>query len=254
VKSRLYTGTLRHRRTSPKAYQFTYGVFYCGLDLDEIDEVNRKVRFFSHNGRNALSFRDSDHMAAPGRSLRESVHAHLAQRGIDLERDGGSASLLTNTRIFGYVFNPVSFYFVRDAGGALRSILAEVHNTSGEMHVYDLERLPNEDADTYVARVDKRFYVSPFIDMDAWYEFRCKQDSRGRWDIRIDEYQGDELFFQAQLRVAPRPLTNANVLKMLARYPLMTLRTIVLIHWHGLKLWLRGVRYQPNPKGKAAPR
>jgi DUF1365 family protein len=27
---------------------------------------------------------------------------------------------------------------------------------------------------------------------------------------------------------------------MLLRYPLVTQKTIVLIHWHALRLWLRG--------------
>ncbi len=253
LKSRLYAGVLRHRRTAPKPYQFTYGVFYVDLDLDEIEEVDRRIRLFSYNRRNIMSFLDRDHMAQPGERLRDSVRAHLARRGID-PGPGGSVSLLTNTRILGYVFNPVSFYFVRDADGVMQSMIAEVHNTSGEMHAYDLDRHPVAADDVHVSKVDKAFYVSPFIDMDARYEFRCASNAAGDWDIRIDEFEGDRLFFQAQLLVRPMPLTNANVARLLARYPLMTLKTIALIHWQGLKLWLRGVEYRRNPSRKASKR
>ena len=90
--------------------------------------------------------------------------------------------------------------------------------------------------------------MSPFIEMEARYAFACREDEDGALELRIDEYKGEELFFQARLRLAPRPLTNANVARMLARYPLVTLKTIALIHWHGLKLWLRGVKFHPSSR------
>ena len=123
-------------------------------------------------------------------------------------------------------------------------VMAEVHNTHGEEHVYDLERMG--DGAVYTSRAEKALYVSPFIDMDARYVFECREEAGGAYDLRIDEYKGEELFFQAQLLVSPRPLTNANVARMLARYPFMTLKTIGLIHWQGLKLWLRGVKFRPH--------
>jgi DUF1365 family protein len=243
VRSRLYAGELRHRRTDRRAYAFTYGVFYCCIDLDELDDIDRQIRLFSYNRRNALSLLDRDHIGAPGEGIRDSVYAHLERAGVDLT--DASVALLTNARIVGYVFNPVSFYLVRGGDGSLRHVVAEVHNTHGERHVYDLPRRCAK-GNTYRSSVDKAFYVSPFIDMDARYEFAFDVID-GRFDIRINEFRGDELFFQAQLRVAPSPFTNANVARMLVRYPLMTLKTIGLIHWQGLKLWLRGEPYRRNP-------
>ena len=251
MNSKLYVGELRHRRTKPKPYQFTYGVYYVDLDLDEIDEVARRIWPFSHNRFNVMSFLDRDHMGAPARGLRAAMRTRLAERGID--PDGVRVSLLTNTRILGYVFNPVSFYFVRRRSDhGLHLLLAEVHNTHGEEHVYDLDR--TGESAVYTSRADKVLYVSPFIDMDARYVFECHERPGGAYDLRIDEYQGEELFFQAQLTVSPRPLTNRNVAWMLARYPFMTVKTIGLIHWQGLKLWLRGVKYQPRPRRKEAKR
>lgn len=248
MRSRLYAGRLRHRRNDRRAYRFTYGVFYCCIDLDEIDALDRRIRLFSYNRRNALALLDRDHMGAPGEGIRSAAYARLADAGIDT--GGASVALLTNARIFGYVFNPVSFYIVRGRDGSLRHVVAEVHNTHGERHVYDLPRRQPVDG-VYRSAVDKAFYVSPFIDMDARYEFAFDFDGE-HIDISIDEYRGDELFFQAQLHVAPMAFTNANVLKMLARYPLMTLKTIALIHWQGLKLWLRGEPYRRNPSKAGA--
>jgi DUF1365 family protein len=256
MRSTLARGIVRHRRTTPKAYTFEYGVYYVHLDLDEIEDVDRRIRLLSHNGRNVLSFRDSDHMAAPGCSLRDTLRAHIAGLGIDPER--AQVSLLTNTRIFGYVFNPVSFYFVRDrTTDALLHVIAEVHNTHGEEHVYDLSHEGDDGGGVYRSSAGKRMYVSPFIEMAADYAFECRELADGAYDLRIDEFRLDargdatpagapQPFFEAQLLVKPLPLTNANVAKMLLRYPAMTLRTIALIHWQGLKLWLRGVKYLPH--------
>lgn len=250
MRSRLYSGLVRHRRTSPTSYQFSYGVYYCEFDLDELPEAARRISLLGYNRFNVMSFFDRDHTGGTGEDVRTAVRAHLAERGVEVE--GAHVSLLTNTRILGYVFNPVSFYFVHSAVGDLRHVMAEVHNTHGEQHIYDLERLPGEDG-VYCSRVDKEFHVSPFIDMEARYEFRVREDPSGRLDIRIDEFQGSKMFFQAQLDVEPRLLTNANVARMLIRYPFITLKTIGLIHWHGLKLWLGGERYRSHP-GKALKR
>ena len=250
MRSRLFSGHVRHRRTSPKPYQFSYGVYYCDFDLDEIREAARRIRLLSYNRFNVMAFFDRDHVREPGVTVNDALGVHLTERGIDTS--GVRVSLLTNTRILGYVFNPVSFYFVRSPAGELRRVVAEVHNTHGDQYMYDLVRVPAEEG-LYVSRVEKAFYVSPFIDMDARYEFRFREDSHGRLDIRIDEFHGSEMFFRAQLNLQPRPLTNANVARMLIRYPFITFKTIGLIHWQGFKLWLRGVRYRPYG-GKAAKR
>ena len=264
MNSRIYFGELQHRRSTPKRYQFTYGVYYLSLDLDEIPAIARRIVPFSYGQFNVLSFFDRDHMSATdsrraltatgvpdvapvtehgvANDVRAVMHAHLAARGIDPA--SVRITLLTNPRVLGYVFNPVSFYFVRErADGSLRTVIAEVHNTHGECHVYDLDRLPG--IDPYTARAEKAFYVSPFIGMKARYKFEFSEGIDGAYEIRLDEYDGDELFFQSRLRLSRAALTNANVARMLMRYPLVTLKTIALIHWQGLKLWLRGVSYQP---------
>jgi DUF1365 family protein len=230
-------------------------VYYLLLDLAELANVDQEIRWFSHNRPNLLSFRDSDHMARSGEMLDVAIARRLHAKGI--ERSSVRVELLTNARVMGYVFNPVSFYFVRDVStDALQLVIAEVHNTHGEEEVYELERI-GEDT-VYRSSVEKRLYVSPFIDMAAVYQFECRELGDRRMDLRIDEYDlagsaATSLFFQAQVQVRPLPLTNANVARMLFRYPFMTLQTIGLIHWQGFKLWLRGLRYRKHvSKGRTA--
>jgi DUF1365 family protein len=245
VRSNLYTGQIRHRRTGGRAYQFQYGVFYLYIDLDEISEVDRRLRILSYNRFNVLSLLDRDHTGKAGAGVRDAVYQRLTAHGIDLE--GCSVALLTNARILNYVFNPVSFYFVRDKDRALRHVLAEVHNTHGQRHVYDLDRIAADD-NVYRAEATKAFYVSPFIDMEGRYEFSCTERG-GALDLRLDEFSPDgDLFFEAQIVARPRPLTDANLARALLQFPFVTAKTTALIHWHGLKLWLRGERFRPNPR------
>ena len=246
MNSRLYTGTVQHRRTAPVPYRFRYGVFYCSFDLDEIAGLDRQIMLFSHNRFNAMSLLDRDHFSEEASDIRETARRRLVEGGIDL-RDA-TVSLLAYPRIFGYVFNPVSFFICRGPEGELRSVIAEVHNTHGERHCYDLQRVDGGVDGVYFAHAEKAFYVSPFIDMEARYEFSLRDDGH-TLRARIDEYRGEEMFFQADVVLRPMPFTNANVIRVLTDYPFMTLRTIGLIYWNGLKLRLRHVPFQRHARG-----
>ena len=46
-------------------------------------------------------------------------------------------------------------------------------------------------------------------------------------------------------------LTNGSVLRFLARYPLMPLQVLALIHWQALKLFVRGVPFHHKPPFEA---
>jgi DUF1365 family protein len=222
-------------RTEPR-YYFSYGAFYLDLNLAELADIDECLWLFSHNGLNLLSLRDNDYL------------------GLDAEQAAGqdrsSTSLVTQPRVLNYAFNPVSFFLSRDATDIVSGVVAEVHNTWDERHLYRLDR--NADTRAYRSGASKSFYVSPFMDMDGRYEFRLKEEPN-RLRLRIDEYRdSDRPFFRAGMDLAPLPLTSSNLMRMLARYPLVTLKTIGAIHWHGLKLWLRHESFRPNP-GRARP-
>jgi DUF1365 family protein len=250
MRSHLLVGSVRHRRPRPTSYGFTHGVYYLALDVDEIEEVEARIRPFGYNRRNVFALRDDDHFAGPDASIALAVHARLERLG--LPADELRTTLVTNPRVLGYVFNPVSFYLSHDAAGTLRHVIAEVHNTHGEQEVYDLA--PDEPgARTFRAEADKRMYVSPFIAMDARYRFRCV-DSGDRLSLGISEFEGEQRVLHAALALRREPLTHANLARAFARYPLITLQTIGLIHWHGLRLWLRRVPFRRHVPREAARR
>ena len=139
------------------------------------------------------------------------------------------------------MFDPASFFLCRDEDGVLRVVVVEVHNTHGERHLYTL-RPRDSGSDTFVATMDKAFYVSPFIEMRGGYEVRVR-DEPSRLRISINQHQPEGLELHASLDLARRELTDRNLLRLVLRHPLLPQRTTALIHWHALRLWLRGARF-----------
>jgi len=267
VRSVLYRGTVWHTRTrltdaSKPGYRFAYSVWYVGLDLAERDEVDAKLRLFSRNRFNVTSFWDKDYVCL-GREVSPSPNP-LPPGEEGLMMPGERRQLVTMPRFLNFVFNPFSVLISRNASGAISTATAEVHNTWGEKHLYQLNRdqrsKPSSPGgrglgegetspgSTYTSSVDKGFYVSPFISPEGRYQVELQEDGEtGRLRIRIDESDEDGTFFQAGIDVAPLPLTDANLLRLLVRFPFVNLKTVAMIHWQGLKLWLRGEPFRRNP-------
>jgi DUF1365 family protein len=243
--SALYAGTVMHRRVRPRAHRLRYRVFWMLLDLDEIAALPHSLRLFSHNRFNAVSFFDKDHGDGSGRPLRAQVECHLRAAGI--EPDGGPIRLLCMPRVFGYGFNPLSVYFCYQRDGSLAAILYEVHNTFGERHSY---LIPVEHAAGAVIdqRCQKLFYVSPFMDMAMSYAFRVAVPDQ-RISVAIQAADRDGLLLVAALSGERRTLNDVALLRVLAAFPLLTLKVVAAIHWHALRLLLKGfrLRRRPNP-------
>jgi uncharacterized protein len=242
VRSHLVEGKVRHRRTRPFVYALEHDVFYLALDLAELDEVGRSFRLLGRNRWRPLAFRDADHWLPAAEDLRASVLEHLRSEGFE-DPERWQITLVAYPRVFGHVFNPASFFLCRDASGALRVVIVEVHNTHHERKLYSLR--PAETRAAHVASMDKDHYVSPFISMDARYTVRV-QDRERDLRIVIDETEAGEPVLQASVALTRRPLTDRTMLRALVRFPFVTLRTIALIHWHALRLWRRGAKFHSH--------
>ncbi len=237
MKSALYVGTVMHARRSPHDHVFRYPVYMAFLDLDELPLLDRRLRLFGWNRRALTSFHDGDHI---------DVRDVLAARGIELG-DGGSIQVLTNLRVLGYVFNPVSFWWCRRGDGSLACIVAEVNNTFGERHSYVL--LPaagTEAGGRVVFETDKRLHVSPFMPMDQSYTWWFSEPG-DRLSVRMDVHEAGSRDFHATLTARRLPLTAASLRSVLVRYPLMPARVLGRIHWQALRLWLKRTRFYRKP-------
>lgn len=268
MNSRIYECHVMHARFAPKPHRFAYRIFMLAVDLDELPALHRRLRLFSVNRPNLYAFREPDYLPtseplhnptppvksnpigyslapSPAASLKARVLAFLAARGVDLGPDG-RVELVTLPRVFGYLFNPVSFYYGYDSSGACVVSIAEVTNTFHEMKPYFLgpETLRPAasagGAGTFQLRTPKHFYVSPFSDVDVAFDFHLRPPSE-KLSIRIDDYVGAERTLTSTLAGPAVPLTDARLAWFTLKYPLITLRIIGLIHWHALLLYFKKI-------------
>lgn len=238
LRSCLYDGKVMHLRLRPVRHRFVYEVFSLLIDLDEQVEVDRSLRLLSVERRNLLSFRAADHGPRDGSPLRPWVEAQLAAHG--LEDAAGRVALLCFPRLLGYVFNPLSVYFCHAASGELRAIIYEVKNTFGDQHCYVFGVRP--DGGPLGHACAKELYVSPFIAMDARYEFKLREPGQ-RLSLTIFERDADGPLLNATHVAQRRALNDRELVRALRRNLFMTWKVIVGIHFEALRLWLKGVPY-----------
>jgi len=245
MNSALYRARVMHNRLEPKKHRFHYDVFMFWLDLDELQEVARKIKLIGFNRFNIFSWRDSDHVQLPKedpdrtRSTRQQLEIYLEENGV--RETPARIMLLTNLRTWGHQFNPVSFYFCYDKNDQPFCCVAEVRNTYHEMKLYLLDG-SKFDGKQFHLRVPKYFYVSPFIDHDAEFDFQLAVPGE-KLNLRIDDYKHEKRFFISTLSGSRKELTNGRVLLYALRFPLITVQVIGLIHWNALKLWLKKIPF-----------
>jgi DUF1365 family protein len=241
----LYPSRVMHRRLAAPLYRFVYRLFHVLLDVDRIDELSRRLRLFSHNRFNLVSFHDRDHGdGAPG-GLRAWAERLLAADGIRL--DGGRIRLLCLPRLLGFAFNPIAIWYCEHRDGTLRAVIAEVRNTFGEKHSYLLASAGRPMAYEGPHEKEKCFHVSPFMDLVGRYSFRFSEPGE-TVRVLIHETREGAPLLDATLAGERRALTDGALLREAMLMPWMTLKVVAGIHWEALKLWLRGARFHRKPE------
>ena len=237
MTSSIYNGTVIHKRFKPKVHFFKYKVFSLLIDLSELNVLEKKINFFSHNSFNLISFFDKDHGERDGSSLIDWVKKNLKENNIFFEDI--KIKLLCYPRILGYVFNPLSVFYVYDKKDDLISILYEVKNTFGEQHTYIFKAENNTLLQHNCA---KKFHVSPFIEMNCNYFFRILRPSE-KISVVIDQYQLNEKILFASQEGKRVDFNSKELLKSYLKHPLMTFKIISAIHFEAFKLWIKGIRF-----------
>lgn len=239
----LYSGEVMHRRYSPASHAFRHGLFFLRLRIDGGRPALPGL--CSRNRWNLTGFHDADYGPRDGSPLEPWMRGVLARHG--LHAADGAIWLQTFPRIFGYAFNPVSFWLCHDRDGLLRAVLAEVNNTFGEHHNYLVahgDGRPIRGGDWLTAR--KVFHVSPFFPVSGEYRFRFEDDG-GACRFRIDYDDGAGNRLVTQIRGIARPLTSAALAGELFRRPWLGFGVILRIHYHALRLWLKRVPFFSKP-------
>jgi DUF1365 family protein len=239
MNSCLYECTVMHRRLAPKKHEFVYRIFLFLFDLAELTDIERRVPFFSVNSPNLYSLCNEDYFQFHSRGIRQNLETFLATQNLPIHP--ARVQLLTLPRLLGYTFNPVSVFFCFDENDRPMASVIQVGNTFGELKPY---LVPCDPAGSgFHVRVPKNYYVSPFSALDLEFDFRFASPGP-HLHLAIDDYSGHERVLISTVTGAREELTASNLARFSLRYPLVTLKIILLIHWEALRLWLKNIPFR----------
>lgn len=245
-RSRIYRGTLRHRRFTPKSHTFSYQVWMAWLDLDELPDLFDKVPGFSARRPALARFRREDYLGPVDRPLKTTVREELIRQLGSAPK--GRICVLTQLRTLGSLFNPISVYYAFDQQGQLAAVLSEVTNMPWRERTR-YACFVDSSRHSHQAYFDKDLHVSPFNPMDMTYRWKFNAPSDVLF-LHMENWRDQQCHFDATLMLKAEPATRRVLLKTLARQPLMSLKTVAGIHFEALRVWLKGVPVHNHPKRK----
>ena len=237
MNSCIYNGEVSHTRFKPVRHFLRYKTFSLFIDLDEINLLDKSISIFSHNKFNVFSFHDNDHGNRDGGCLKDWVLMNIKK--FNIESKITKIKILCYPRIFGYVFNPLSIFYCYE-DDKLKAIFYEVKNTFNEQHTY-IFKIKNDQE--IIQKCKKKFYVSPFMDMETYYNFKLlNPDEKLFVFIKQTDVKGTVL--TASQTGDKKELNFKQLAINFFKYPLMTLKIIGSIHFEALLLWKKGAIYR----------
>ena len=237
MNSCIYNGYVSHTRFKPVKHYLRYNTFSLFIDLDEIENLSKNNFIFSFNKFNIFSFFNKDHGDRDGLCLKNWVLNKLKK--FDINKDINNIKLLCYPRVFGYVFNPLSIFYCYENKN-LRAVMYEVKNTFNEQHTYIFKVKSNNEISQ---KCKKKFYVSPFMDMETQYEFKLLNPDENL-SVLIKQSDKNGIVLTAVQKGVKKEFNMKQLLANFVLYPLMTLKIIGAIHYEALRLWKKGAKYR----------
>ena len=237
MNSCIYNGLVTHTRFKPVKHFLKYRTFSILVDLDEIEELDKNNLIFSYNKFNIFSFYNKDHGDRNGKSLKRWVFNKIKK--LKIKPNINKIKLLCYPRIFGYVFNPLSIFYCYK-NHTLRAIFYEVKNTFNEQHTY-VFKINNSQRVKQSCK--KKFYVSPFMDMNTFYDFKLNKPNKKLF-VSIKQTDKKGLILTAVQTGERKEFNLKQLLTNFLKYPLMTVKIIVAIHFEAFLLWKKGAIYR----------
>lgn len=251
MHSAIYHGTLRHRRFLPKRHEFSYSSSLFYMDLDELPSLFSGVKGWSYNAKNFGAFHRSDYLGDPSIPLKDAVRTEVAR--IAGHCPMGAVRMLTNLRIFGFCFNPVTLYYIFDVDADNPSlILTQVNNTPwDERHSYVIHCDPQTGAAK--TAFDKAFHVSPFNPLDMHYHWISTNPDE-HLVVHMENHKKNEFFgstfchMDATLTLRRKPWSHTTLQKIVWQQPWLAIKVPFAIYWQATKLFIKGVPLYSHKK------
>lgn len=244
LDSHIVFGKVFHERLFPLIHRFIYPLNFLEINLSEFLDHNFNSLLLKKNKFGVLSIYEKDYLGQSAGNLIEKLKSIVGEDLLNCD----SVSLITCPRIFGYVFNPVSF-FIFKRGHKITSLVAHVNNTFGESSIYFLnDPVDVEDSsDKTFFKTKKTFYVSPFFDNQYDYNFSVKSTDHECY-VGVNLSKDDNLIFTSGMKGVKSKLSNFNIIKYLFYFFGSSLLNFPRILIQGCLLWIKGLKIYPKPK------
>lgn len=256
-KSAIYQGGIRHRRFLPITHQLNYSMTMLALDLDELENLEQSVTGFGFSWWHWARFHRRDYCGEG--PLKRAVIDKVIELAESASKEAdeffltdhiresllcGRVIALVHLRYFGVYFSPVNFYYLYDAQGQWRYLLAEVSNTPWhEKHYYLIPTQQQSSACHW--QHEKAFHVSPFNPIDQRYRWRISPLGE-KMSIHL-ACHGEKKEFDASLQMKRQPLTSQGLRRFFFASPVPTLKILYGIYWQAFKLWRKGAVFYSHP-------
>jgi hypothetical protein len=235
-------GLLSHCRYQPKKHAFDYGIYDVVLPIHEWSSGRQGL--LGVDTWNVLSIYAKDYGPRDGGDLHAWINNILASYHINTVEQ---VWLMTMPRVFGFAFNPVSFWFCLNKNQELIAVLCEVNNTFGEHHNYLVahpDGNPIAQGDEITAR--KVFHVSPFFEVEGHYQFRFSF-SFSNITAHIQYLDARGLVLTAYQALDMQPMNFFSQSRAFLHYPFVTLKVVTAILWHAVQLWFKKIPIFTKP-------
>ncbi len=248
--SAIYDATVVHRRHEP-AHAVRQRLRLAYLDLDELDEVVAARPGWSTHPA-PVWFRRRDYLDGTDRPLADALGDLVEER--TGRRPTGPVRMLTQLRTLGWLFNPLTTYYVfAPDGTTLATLVLEISNTPWHERFWYV--LDAADVGSTPRRFDKAFHVSPFLPMDLTYQCRAPVPD-DRLALRFDlstasSGAAPRRVFTAALAGRRVPLEAPVAVRDVARTATQTARVSAGIYAHAAALAVRRARFHRHPTRSA---
>jgi uncharacterized protein len=231
-------GWVMHQRQKKEVLHFQYPIFNVLIPIHKYNLT--EIKFSNHW---FLKLKSKDFLDGSKTPLFDKITEFLNNK---LSYEADEIILQTMPRMFGYVFNPVSFWFCYQ-NKKLDAVLCEVNNTFGDRHFYFVHLDENSNS----ARLKKNFHVSPFFKIEGHYEFKFDILEKTN-SVQIDYFnEAQEKTLITKVYLKKEDLLSVSSTNLLLKYGWMTPLVVIRIHYLALKLWIRKIPFYSRPQPQA---